>query len=67
MYHKKSNDIAEGNCGESSFQKVCLEEMGEGLSSSRCRLRLSESVVEKVAVVAIQRVKKVMVLLVFYG
>ena len=67
MYHKESNDIAEGNRGESSFQKVCLEEKGEGLSSLGCWLRLSESVVEKVAVVAIQRVKKGMVLLVFYG
>ena len=29
------------------FRKVCLGEMGEGLSSFECWLRLLESVVEK--------------------
>ena len=33
------------------FRKVCLGEMGEGLSSLGCWLRLSESAVEKVAVI----------------
>ena len=51
MYDKESDDIAAESCGESSFQKVCLGEMGEGLSSLECWLRLSEHVVEKVAVV----------------
>ena len=32
------------------FRKVCLEEMDEGLLSLGCWLRLSGSVVEKVAV-----------------
>lgn len=33
------------------FKKVCLEEMGEGLSSLGCWLRFSENVVEKAVVV----------------
>ena len=33
------------------FRKVYLREMGEGLSSLGCWLSLSESVVEKVAIV----------------
>ena len=33
------------------FRKVCLREMGEGFSSLGCWLNLSESVVEKVAIV----------------
>ena len=34
-----------------AFRKICLGEMGEGLLSLGCWLRLSESVVKKVAVV----------------
>ena len=33
------------------FRKVCLREMGKGLLSLGCWLRLSESVVEKVVIV----------------
>ena len=33
------------------FRKICLEGMGKGLSSLECWLRLSGSVLDKVAVV----------------